>query len=56
MGPEQRAGTFREYYERWDAARQISAIKGHTDDFRAKLHVRRIGGVADRGYPPDRHR
>jgi len=39
VGPEQRAVTFREYYDRWDAARQISATKRHTDEGRAKLHV-----------------
>jgi integrase len=39
VGPEQRAVTFAEYYERWAAARQISATKRHTDDGRAKLHV-----------------
>ena len=39
VGPEQRAVTFGEYYERWAASRQISATKRHTDDGRAKLHV-----------------
>jgi integrase len=39
VDPEQRATTFREYYDRWDAARLISKTKRHTDDGRAKLHV-----------------
>jgi len=39
VGPEQRAVTFREYYERWDASRQISATKRHTDEGRAAKHV-----------------
>jgi len=51
VGPEQRAVTFGEYYERWAASRQISATKRHTDDGRAKLHVlpywrdRRVGDI-----------
>ncbi|HET6818878.1 MAG TPA: tyrosine-type recombinase/integrase [Mycobacteriales bacterium] len=39
VGPEQRAVTFAEYYERWAAARQISRSKQYTDDGRAKRHV-----------------
>ena len=39
VGPEQRAVTFAEYYARWDAARQVSATRRHTDEGRARLHV-----------------
>jgi hypothetical protein len=39
VDPEQRATTFREYYDRWAASRQVSKTKRHTDDGRAKLHV-----------------
>ena len=39
VGPEQRATTFAEYYQRWSASRQISVSKQHTDEGRAKLHV-----------------
>jgi integrase len=39
VGPEQRAVTFAEYYARWDAARQVSVTRRHTDEGRARLHV-----------------
>lgn len=39
VGPEQRATTFAEYYERWLASRQVSATRLHTDAGGAKLHV-----------------
>ena len=39
VGPEQRAVTFAEYYARWDAARQVSATRRHTDEGRARLHL-----------------
>ena len=39
VGPEQRATTFGEYYDRWAASRQISRTKRYTDDQRANRHV-----------------
>jgi len=39
VGPEQRATTFAEYYDRWNASRQVSVTRRHTDAGRAKLHV-----------------
>jgi len=39
VGPEQRAVSFAEYYARWDATRQVSVSRRHTDEGRAKRHV-----------------
>jgi integrase len=39
VGPEQRAVTFGEYYQRWDTTRQISRAKRYRDEGAAKLHV-----------------
>jgi integrase len=39
VGPEQREVSFAEYYTRWDASRQVSISRRHTDEGRARLHV-----------------
>ena len=36
---EEREATFRSYYDRWLAGRQISSARAYTDEVRARLHV-----------------